>query len=101
MAELARLDSRRLESTRGGHTRMYYIYILKSQNYPKTYVGITTNLDRRLQQHNSGYHFYTRRYIPWIYIYSEYVDSRITARTREKYLKSAAGRKWINEVLFN
>ncbi|MBI5621203.1 GIY-YIG nuclease family protein [Candidatus Gottesmanbacteria bacterium] len=80
---------------------MYYIYILKSQNNPKTYVGITTNLERRIQQHNLGYHFYTKRYIPWIYIYSEEVDSRITARTREKYLKSASGRKWISEVLFN
>lgn len=80
---------------------MYFVYILKSRDFPKTYVGITNNLEKRLQQHNSGYHFYTKRYLPWKQIFCEEVENRVSARRREKYLKSAAGRKWMKRVLFS
>jgi len=79
---------------------MYFVYILLSLNHKRTYVGITDNLVRRLQQHNAGYHFYTKRYLPWKIIYNEEVDNRLLARKREKYLKSAAGRKWIKRNIF-
>jgi putative endonuclease len=79
---------------------MYYIYFLKSINFPKSYVGITDNLERRLYEHNLGKHPYTKRYIPWKMIASEKVTNRIEARTREKYLKSAAGRKWMRYNIF-
>ncbi|MFZ2199575.1 MAG: GIY-YIG nuclease family protein [Microgenomates group bacterium] len=79
---------------------MYFVYILKSSNYPKTYVGITDNLARRINQHNNGLHFYTKKYLPWKIIHEEQVENRITARSREKYLKSAAGRKWIRYNIF-
>jgi putative endonuclease len=79
---------------------MYFVYILKSLNFAKTYTGITDDLERRLIQHNRGYHFYTKRYLPWRIIFSEKHSDRISARKKEKYLKSAAGRKWIKRVLF-
>lgn len=79
---------------------MYYVYILKSLNFPKTYVGMTNNVVRRLAQHNSGYHFYTKRYLPWEIMYTETSESREQARIREKYYKSAAGRRWIRYNLF-
>ncbi len=80
---------------------MYFVYILKSLHFPKTYVGITDNPERRLKQHNLGYHFYTKRYIPWTQIYTEEVTSRNAARDREKYLKSSAGRRWMKRVIFS
>jgi len=79
----------------------YYTYILCSEKYKKTYTGITDNLERRLIQHNNGYHFYTKRYLPWRLIYSEKCDDRIEARKKEKYYKSAAGRRWIKINLFS
>ncbi|OGM24999.1 hypothetical protein A3D00_03805 [Candidatus Woesebacteria bacterium RIFCSPHIGHO2_02_FULL_38_9] len=79
---------------------MYYTYILKSVNYSKTYTGITNNLTRRLNQHNNGYQFYTRKYKPWVMIHSEILGNRIEARKREKYFKSCAGRKWIKKSFF-
>jgi len=79
---------------------MYFVYILKSVNNPKTYVGITDNLYRRLEQHNSGYHVYTKRYKPWKIIYNELLADRKSAHVREKYFKSATGRNWIKRVLF-
>jgi len=61
---------------------------------------MTNNLDRRLKEHNSGKHFYTKRHCPWVMIYNEKYDNLKEARKREKYLKSASGRKLIKE-LFN
>ncbi len=76
----------------------HFVYILKSESSPKSYVGITSNLERRLREHNSGKNFYTKRYLPWIMIYIEKYDSLLSARSREKYLKSAAGRKFLKGI---
>ncbi len=80
---------------------MYYVYVLKSINFHKSYTGITDNLERRLSQHNSGYNTYTKRWKPWHIVYKELVKDRVNAREREKYLKSAAGRRWISKYIFN
>ena len=79
----------------------YFVYILKSINFPKTYVGFTNNLDRRLKEHNEGKSKFTSKYVPWKIIYTEIFSSTILAREREKYLKSAAGRKIIKAILNN
>jgi putative endonuclease len=79
---------------------MYIVYILKSENFFKSYVGITDNIERRLKQHNAGNHFYTKRYVPWVVIYKEECKDRIEARKREKYFKSFAGRKFLRKNIF-
>ena len=76
---------------------MAYIYILKSLNYKKLYVGSTTDLNRRLVEHNSGFSYYTKKYMHWMIIYSEEYINVEDARKREKYFKSAAGRKFIKK----
>jgi putative endonuclease len=76
----------------------YYLYILKSENYSKSYVGISNDVERRLIEHNSGNSFYTKRYRPWKMIYTEDYNSVLDARKREKYLKSCAGRKFLKKI---
>ena len=98
-AEVASLDKTDTSSL-GGRNGMYFTYILKSKEFPKTYVGITDDLSRRLLQHNSGLHLYTKRYMPWEIIYSEKLADRIQARKREKYFKSSSGRRWIRYNVF-
>ncbi|MEW6195074.1 MAG: GIY-YIG nuclease family protein [Bacteroidota bacterium] len=44
---------------------MYFVYILQSFTSKKYYVGQTDNLERKLQQHNSGYSKSTKGGIPW------------------------------------
>ena len=69
------------------------MYILINKKRNKTYVGITNNLARRLKEHNEGKSLYTSRFGPWNVIYVEYFKKRSEARSREKYFKSAAGRR--------
>jgi len=71
--------------------------VLKSLSAEKFYTGHTDDLERRLLEHNSGHGYYTKRFMPWIMAYREDVDSKDEAIKREKYLKSAAGRRWVKK----
>ena len=66
-----------------------YVYILGSDvgsNY-RTYVGWTTDLDRRLNQHNTGAGAKSTRGRSWVLLYAERYDARSAAMSREWYLK--------------
>lgn len=78
---------------------MAFVYILKSVKYPKTYVGSTLDLDKRLEEHNSGKSYFTRRYLPWLVVYNEEFENLIDARKREKYFKTAAGCRYIKKSI--
>jgi putative endonuclease len=77
---------------------MYWIYVLVNKDFSRRYVGMTNNLERRLNEHNSG-HSKSTRNNTWTILYKEQVDDRLGARKREKYLKSAAGRRYLQTVL--
>ncbi|OFZ53300.1 MAG: endonuclease [Bacteroidetes bacterium RIFCSPHIGHO2_02_FULL_44_7] len=77
---------------------MFVVYVLKSSATEKSYVGMTTDINRRLKEHNAGKHFYTRRHIPWVVVRTESLPGREEARARERYLKSAAGRRFLERV---
>lgn len=79
------------------YIEMFFVYILKSENNHKYYTGQTDDIDRRLREHNSGKGNYSSRYAPWKLVYSEQYGTRELALRRERYLKSAAGRKWIKK----
>jgi putative endonuclease len=79
---------------------MYIVYVLKSKHFSKSYVGITDNVERRLLQHNSSHNFYTKKFAPWILLHKEEYKNRIEARIREKYLKSATGRRYLSKTIF-
>ena len=78
----------------------YWLYVLRSRNFLKSYVGFTDNLERRIKEHNSGRHVYTKRYLPWEVVHTETFLHREEARQREKYLKSAAGRRFLKKHIF-
>ena len=79
----------------------FYVYILKSLSHKKVYIGQTENLDRRLREHNSGKSNYTAKFVPWEIVYTEKFYSRVNALEREKYFKSASGRKFVKKILNN
>lgn len=77
----------------------YFVYILRSLKYNKSYVGFTENPERRLKEHNSGKSKYTSKFIPWEIIHTEEFDDRSEARSKEKYYKTAAGRRRLKLLL--
>ena len=79
----------------------FVTYILKSEVARKTYVGHTQDKEKRLKQHNRGQNIYAKRFKPWTMIYFEEFLTREDAFKREKYFKSAAGRRWMKKNLFD
>jgi putative endonuclease len=76
---------------------MFFVYILKSQINSSLYKGITSNLSKRLAEHNSGKTKSTKAYCPWKLIYFEECKTRQEAREREKYFKTGSGREFIRK----
>lgn len=66
---------------------MYYVYLLKSNKNNWIYIGITSNLQRRLIEHCSGKNYSTRKYLPIRLAYYEAYYSELDAKKREKSLK--------------
>jgi putative endonuclease len=77
---------------------MYYVYAISSLERSYIYVGITGDLERRVNQHNKGYEKTTRPYAPFKLIHSETFETRGEARKREKYLKSGAGKEFLRSL---
>lgn len=79
---------------------MYCVYVLKSLKDGIRYVGQTSKpADVRTLEHNRDKSRFTRGHQPWQLVYSEQYSTRAEAATREKFLKSGQGRKWLNENL--
>ncbi len=71
---------------------MYYVYLLRSINNPeKTYVGFTTDVQQRLETHNSGGSVYTKTDRPWKLITYLAFAEQDKATAFEKYIKVGSG----------
>jgi putative endonuclease len=66
-----------------------FVYVLGAVTGTRTmtYVGWTTDLTRRLQQHNGGTGARSTRGRQWVLLYSEAFDDTRAAMSREWHLK--------------
>lgn len=81
--------------------KMYYTYILQSLKDKSLYIGYTSDLKRRFEQHNSGKSLATKPFRPYKIIFYEAFVNKVDAKNREKYLKSGWGLKSIKTMLKN
>ncbi len=66
---------------------MFYVYVLRSQKDNNLYIGYSSDLRRRLAEHNSGENKSTKNRLPFTLIYYEAYYSDKDARIRENKLK--------------
>ncbi len=78
---------------------MYYTYVLKSKKDGKLYTGSTNDLRKRLLQHNKGLTLYTKGRGPFEIIYYEACLLEEKARSRELYLKTGMGKRYLKNRL--
>lgn len=78
-----------------------YVYLIRSISFSdQVYVGITADLKKRLETHNSGGSVHTAKYKPWeLIVYMAFKNEK-TARQFEKYLKSGSGRAFAKKRLW-
>ncbi len=77
---------------------MPFVYLLLSLKDRRTYVGSTTDLSRRLKEHNAGMSQATRHRRPLKLIYKEEFASIEQARLREKFFKTKQGRNELKKI---
>ncbi len=80
---------------------MKYVYLIKSNSQPnQSYIGITSDLEKRLSVHNCGGSVHTSKFKPWklqtSLAFSE--DSKTLAF--EPYLKTGSGRAFSKKILW-
>ena len=75
---------------------MFTVYVLQD-GQDRLYKGVTNNLPRRLKEHNLGKTKTTRFMRNLRVIYSEEFTDFSTARRRELYFKSSAGRRFLKK----
>lgn len=78
---------------------MFYTYILKSEKSGRRYTGYTNDLRKRLKQHNDGKSAWTKKDMSWKVIYYEACLNKDDARSREIYLKSGIGKRYLKNRL--
>ena len=81
------------------HSLMFYTYIIKSEKDGKLYTGSTKDLRKRLMQHNKGLSTYTKERGPFKIIYYEACLLEDKARSRELFLKSGMGKRYLKNRL--
>ena len=77
---------------------MYYTYLLKNKQ-GKWYTGSTGDLRKRLREHNQGKSTWTKDKGPWEIIYYEACINEQDARSREVYLKTSIGKRYLKNRL--
>ena len=70
---------------------MYYVYFLKSSSSDFRYVGYTSNLKKRIAEHNNGNNKSTKHYTPLDLDTFVAVKTEVLAKELEKYFKTGSG----------
>lgn len=79
---------------------VHYVYVLQSLRKPEwLYKGSTSDLQKRLKEHNAGKNFSTTPYAPFRLIYYEAYLLKKDAEAREKYLKTSMGKRVLKKQL--
>jgi putative endonuclease len=76
---------------------MYVTYILFSQKINKFYTGQTSDLTRRLEEHNRGKTPFMDSGVPWKILYTKECPSRKEAIKLEMFIKKRGARRFLND----
>ncbi len=79
---------------------MHYVYLLQSLKNNELYIGCTSDLKKRIIEHNQGKSYHTSKFVPWRLRYFEGYFSKVDAYSREHSLKlHAQGLRRLKERL--
>jgi len=79
----------------------YYAYVLISEKDNNLYTGYTSDLRKRVEEHNKGLVVSTKNRRPLRLIYFEGCLNQQDATRREKYLKSGNGKIYLRNRMKN
>ena len=78
---------------------MFTVYIIYSANSDRFYVGYTSDLVKRIHEHNSGMNTSTANSYDWVVQFSRKFENRIQAVEFENFIKKKKSRKYIQWLI--
>jgi len=89
------------EALAKGGRFVWYVYLLESDAVEgQRYVGMTSDLKRRLAEHNAGKSTHTSKFMPWRIVTYVAFSEQAQAAAFERYLKSGSGHAFANRRLW-
>jgi putative endonuclease len=80
---------------------MFYAYILQSEKDEQFYTGYTDDPQKRIKEHGNGQVVSTKHRLPLKLVYYDVCLDQQDATHREKYLKTAWGKRYVKTRLRN
>jgi putative endonuclease len=80
---------------------MQFVYVLKSFKDNNLYIGCTSNINKRISEHNSGKVLSTKGRRPFKLIFQESFEDKYEAFDRERYYKTAKGKRELKNKIIN
>jgi len=79
----------------------YFVYIIYSKSKNIYYTGLTSNIDRRIKEHNQHLSntLTTKNVTDFELVFCQITRNRVEARKLEKFLKSGYGREIRDEIV--
>jgi putative endonuclease len=78
---------------------MHYLYILKSEETGKYYIGESCDVEKRLEKHTSGKTSYGKRNNKVKLVFKKTLGNRSEAKKLESFLKRQKSRKFIDKFI--
>jgi len=72
----------------------FFVYIIQNPK-GRSYIGQTSDLQQRLERHNSGKVFWTKSKRPWKLVFTQQFETRSEAVAEERRLKALKSSKAI------
>lgn len=77
----------------------FIVYIIYSPKLDRYYIGYTTDMTKRINEHNSGVSTFTAKATDWILKWSRGFGSRELAMKEERIIKAKKSRKYIEWLI--
>ncbi len=78
---------------------MGFVYILQSESSGMYYIGCSSNVSKRLSEHNSGNVLATKSKGLWVLVFKQKFHNMTTARKIESKLKHFKNRNIVENII--
>ncbi len=78
---------------------MFTVYIIRSKKNGKYYIGHTSDITRRLHEHNSGLTYSTKNHVPWEIVFTREFKTKSMAQHIELKIKKMKSRVFIEKLI--
>ena len=83
------------------YIRMFYTYLIRSKTKNWVYVGLTKDVESRIESHNKMQVRSTKSFAPFDLVFVQVSESQIEARDFEKFLKVRWNKESLLELLIS